>query len=87
MNSEEYIPSLLSSWASVHTLLISILNHFLLSLIVPIASGMIMLVIPSIYRRMSAAVRSEYMITIQLSWWFYLTAVIASLSRAPFSLR
>ena len=79
MNSEEYIPSLLSSWASVHTLLISILNHFLLSLIVPIASGMIMLVIPSIYRRMSAAVRSEYMITIQLSWWFYLTAVIASL--------
>jgi len=36
---------------------------------------------------MSAAVRSEYMITIQLSWWFYLTAVIASLSRAPFSLR
>ena len=79
MNSEEYIPSLLSSWASVHTLLISILNHFLLSLIVPIASGMIMLVIPSIYRRMSAAVRSEYIITIQLSWWFYLTAVIASL--------
>ena len=48
MNSEEYILLLLSSRASVHTLLISILNHFLFSLIMPVAPGMIVLVIPSV---------------------------------------
>jgi len=68
MNSEEYIPLLLSSRAPVHTLLISILNHFLSSLIMLVASGMIVLVIPSVYGRMSAAVRSERMIMIQLPW-------------------
>ena len=68
MNSEEYIPLLLSSRAPVHTLLISILNHFLSSLIMLVAPGMIVLVIPSVYGRMSAAVRSERMIMIQLPW-------------------
>ena len=68
MNSEEYIPLLLSSQAPVRTLLISILNHFLSSLIMPVAPGMIVLVIPSVYRRMSAAVRSERVIMIQLPW-------------------
>ena len=68
MNSEEYIPLLLSSRAPVHTLLISILNHFLSSLIMPVAPGMIVLVIPSVYGRMSAAVRSERVIMIQLPW-------------------
>ena len=68
MNSEEYIPLLLSSWAPVRTLLISILNHFLSSLIMPVAPGMIVLVIPSVYGRMSAAVRSERVIMIQLPW-------------------
>ena len=87
MNSREYISSLLSSWAPVCTLLISILNYFLSSLIVPVAPGMIMLVIPSVYGRMSAVVRSEHVVTMQLPWWFHLTTVTASLSRAPFSLR
>jgi len=64
MNSREYISSLLSSWAPVCTLLISILNYFLSSLIVPVAPGMIMLVIPSVYGRMSAAIRSEHVIII-----------------------
>jgi len=68
MNSEEYIPLLLSSRTPVHTLLISILNHFLSSLIMLVAPGMIVLVIPSVYGRMSAAVRSECMIMIQLPW-------------------
>jgi len=68
MNSEEYIPLLLSSRAPVRTLLISILNHFLSSLIMPVAPGMIVLVIPSVYGRMSAAVRSERVIMIQLPW-------------------
>jgi len=68
MNSEEYIPLLLSSRTPVHTLLISILNHFLSSLIMLVAPGMIVLVIPSVYGRMSAAVRSERMIMIQLPW-------------------
>jgi len=64
MNSEEYIPLLLSSQAPFHTLLISILNHFLSSLILPVAPGMIVLVMPSVYGRMSAAVRSEHVIMI-----------------------
>jgi len=64
MNSEEYIPSLLLSRAPVHTLLISILNHFLSSLIMPIASGIIVLVISSVYGRMSSAIRSEHVIMI-----------------------
>ena len=64
MNSEEYIPLLLSSRAPVRTLLISILNYFLSSLIMPVAPGMIVLVIPSVYGRMSAAVRSERVIMI-----------------------
>jgi len=64
MNSEEYIPLLLSSRAPFHTLLISILNHFLSSLILPVAPGMIVLVMPSVYGRMSAAVRSEHVIMI-----------------------
>jgi len=68
MNSEEYIPLLLSSRTPVHILLISILNHFLSSLIMLVAPGMIVLVIPSVYGRMSAAVRSERMIMIQLPW-------------------
>jgi len=68
-------------------LLISILNYFLSSLIISVASGMIVLVIPSVYGRMSAAVRSKHVIIIQLPWWFYLIAVTASLSGAPFSLR
>ena len=68
MNSEEYIPLLLSSRTPVHTLLISILNHFLSSLIMLVAPGMIVLVIPSVYGRMSAAVRSERVIMIQLPW-------------------
>ena len=68
MNSEEYIPLLLSSQTPVHILLISILNHFLSSLIMLVAPGMIVLVIPSVYGRMSAAVRSERMIMIQLPW-------------------
>jgi len=87
MNSKEYISLLLLSWAPVCTLLISILNHFLSSLIMPIAPGMIVLVIPSVYGRMPAAIRSEHMIMIQLPWWFHLIAVMASLSEAPFSLR
>jgi len=68
MNSEEYILLLLSSRAPVRTLLISILNYFLSSLIMPVAPGMIVLVIPSVYGRMSAAVRSEHVIMIQLPW-------------------
>jgi len=66
MNSKEYIPSLLLSWAPVHTLLISILNYFLSSLIMPIASGMIVLVTSSVYGKMSTAIRSEHVIMIQL---------------------
>ena len=46
MNSKEYISLLLLSWAPVCTLLISILNHFLSSLIMLVAPGMIVLVIP-----------------------------------------
>ena len=53
----------------------------------PVAPGMIMLVISSVYGKMSAVVRSEHVITMQLPWWFHLTTVTASLSRAPFSLR
>jgi len=54
---------------------------------VPVAPGMIMLVISSVYGKMSAVVRSEHVITIQLLQWFHLTTIIASLSGALFSLR
>jgi len=64
MNSGEYILSLLLFQAFVHILLISILNYFLSSLIMTVASGIIMLVIPSVYGRMSAAIRSEHVIII-----------------------
>ena len=64
MNSEKYISLLLLSRAPVHTLLISILNYFLSSLIMPVAPEMIVLVIPSVYGRMSAAIRSEHVIMI-----------------------
>jgi len=79
MNSEEYIPLLLSSWVPVHTLLNSILNHFLSSLIMPVAPGMIVLVISSVYGRMSAVVRSEhvsydrkYLFNNMISFLFYI---------------
>ena len=64
MNSEKYISLLLSSQAPVRTLLISILNYFLSSLIMPVAPEIIVLVISFVYGRMSAAVRSEHVIMI-----------------------
>jgi len=80
--------SLLSlSCIPVLILFISILNHFLSSLIVPVAPGMITLAIPSVNEIISAAIVSEHMITIQFSYRFYLTAVTTWLSGIPFDLR
>jgi len=55
---------LLSPRAPVRTLLTSILNHFLLSLIVSVAPAMTMLAKPSVYG-MSAAIRSERVMAMQ----------------------
>ena len=70
----------LPSCALVLTLFTSILNHFSFSLIVPIALGMITLAIPSVNGIISAAVVFEYVIMIQFSCRFHLTAVTTWLS-------
>ena len=80
--------SLLSpSHASVLTLFTSILNHFLSSLIVPVAPGIITLAISSVNGMISAAIVSEHVMTIQFPCRFHLTAVTTWLSGAPFDLR
>ena len=75
------------SRAPVLTLFTSILNHFLSSLIVPVAPGMITLAIPSVNGMISAAVVSKRVMTIQFPCRFHLTAVTTWLSGAPFDLR
>jgi len=64
MNSRKYISLLLSSCASVLILFTLILNHFLSSLIVPIALSMIILAIPSMNGIISVAAVFECVITI-----------------------
>ena len=76
----------LLSCVPVLILFTSILNHFLSSLIVPVAPGMITLAIPSVNRMILAAV-SERMMTIQFPCRFHLTAVTTWLSGALFDLR
>ena len=64
MNSGEYMSLPSPSHAPVLTLFTSILNHFLSSLIVPVAPGMITLAIPSVNGMISAAIVSEHMMMI-----------------------
>ena len=77
----------LLSRTPVLTLFTSILNHFLFSLIVPVAPGMITLAILSVNGMISATVVSEHVMTIQFLCRFHLTAVTTWLSGVPFDLR
>ena len=87
MNSGEYMSLPSPSRAPVLTLFTSILNHFLSSLIVPVAPSMITLAIPSVNGMISAAVVSEHVMTMQFPCRFHLTAMTTWLSGAPFDLR
>ena len=87
MNSRRYISLLLSSRVSVLILFTLILNHFLSSLIVPIAPSMIILAIPSVNGIISVAVVFECVMTIQFLYRFHLTVMTTWLSSTLFNLR